>query len=49
MFVFSFDVKLAYHHIDVCEEHTKFLSFKWHSVDGAMEFYEFKVWPFGLT
>ena len=45
MFVFSFDLKPAYHHIDICEEHMKFLSFKWPSVDGAMEFYEFKVLP----
>ena len=28
MFVFSFDFKLAYHHIDICEEHRTFLSFK---------------------
>ena len=49
MFVFSFDLKSAYHHIDICEEHRKFLLFKWPSVDGAMKFYEFKVLPFGLT
>ena len=49
MFVFSFDLKSAYHHIDICEEHMKFLSFKWPSVDGVMKFYEFKVLPFGLT
>ena len=49
VFVFSFDLKSAYHHIDICEEHKKFLSFKWPSVDGAMKFYEFKVLPFGLT
>lgn len=49
MFVFSFDLKSAYHHIDICEEHMKFLSFKWPSVDGVMHFYEFKVLPFGLT
>lgn len=49
MFVFSFDLKSAYHHIDIFEEHMKFLSFKWPSVDGVMKFYEFKVLPFGLT
>ena len=43
MFVFSFDLKPAYHHIDICEEHTKFLAFKWPSPDGVMKFYEFKV------
>ena len=47
MSVFSFDLKD--HHIDICEEHRKFLSFKWPSSDGIMEFYEFKVLPFGLT
>ena len=49
VFVFSFDLKSAYHHIDICEEHWKFLSFKWPSPDGVMKFYEFKVLPFGLT
>ena len=49
MSVFSFDLKSAYHHIDICEEHRKFLSFKWPSSDGIMKFYEFKVLPFGLT
>ena len=49
MSVFSFDLKSAYHHIDICEEHRDFLSFKWPSSDGVMKFYEFKVLPFGLT
>ena len=49
MSVFSFDLKSAFHHIDICEEHRKFLSFKWPSSDGGMKFYEFKVLPFGLT
>ena len=49
MSVFSFDLKSAYHHIDICEEHRKFLAFKWPSSDGIMKFYEFKVLPFGLT
>ena len=45
MFVFSFDLKSTYHHIDTCEEHRKFLSFKWPSSDGIMKFYELKVLP----
>ena len=49
MFVFSFALKSAHHHIDICEERTKFLSFKWPSAEGVMKFYEFKVLPFGLT
>ena len=47
MFVFPFDLKSAYHHIDIWEEHRKFLSFKWTS-DGVTKFYEFKVLPFGM-
>ena len=46
--VFSFDLKSAYHHIDICEEHRKFLSFKWTSSDGVTKCYEFKVVPFGM-
>ena len=49
MSVFSFDLKSAYHHIDICEEHRKFLSFKWPPSNGGMKFYEFKVFPFRLT
>ena len=49
MSVFSFDLKSAYHHIEICEEHRKFFSFKWPSPDGIMKFYEFKVLPFGLS
>ena len=49
MFIFCFDLKSAYHHIDICTGHTKFLSFKWPTGDGKMKFYEFKVLPFGLA
>ena len=49
MSVFSFDLKSAYHHIDISEEHRKFLSFKWPPSNGGMKFYEFKVLPFRLT
>lgn len=43
MFVFSFDLRSAYHHIDICDKHRKFLSFKWTSSDGVTKFYELKV------
>ena len=46
---FFVDLKSAYHHIDICEEHRKFLSFKWPCSDGVITFYECKVLPFGLT
>ena len=43
MFLFSFDLKSAYHHIDICDKHRKFLPFKWTSSDGVTKFYELKV------
>ena len=46
MFGFCFDLKSAYHHIDICDEHTQFFSFKWPSEDGQLRFYEFKFLPF---
>ena len=49
MFTYCFDLKSAYHLIDICAEHMKFLSFKWPTGDGRMKFYEFTVLPFGLT
>ena len=48
MFVFSFDLRSAYHHIDICNKHRKFLSFKWTSSHGVTKFYKFKVLPFGM-
>ena len=38
MSVFSFDLKSAYHHIDICEVHRKCLSFKWPPSDGGMRY-----------
>ena len=48
MFVFSFDLRSAYHNTDICDKHRKFLSFKWTSSHGVTKFYEFKVLPFGM-
>ena len=43
-YMFSFDLKSGYHHIDIAEVHHKFLGFEWH---GA--YYVFTVLPFGLS
>ena len=48
MFVFSFDLRSAYHLTDICDKHRKFLSFKWTSSHGVTKFHEFKVLPFGM-
>ena len=43
-YVFSFDLKSGYHHIDIAKEHWKYLGFSWQSC-----FYVFTVFPFGLS
>ena len=47
-FMFSFDLKSGYHHIEIFEEHTQYLGFSW-TEKGITRFYVFLVLPFGLT
>ena len=42
--MFSFDLKSAYHHIEINEAHRKFLGFQWQGT-----WFEFCVLPFGIT
>ena len=49
MYAFTFDLKSAYHHIDICEEDVKYLSFKWSFESGKFRYFAFKVLPFGLS
>ena len=43
-FLFTFDLKSAYHHIEINEKHREFLGFSWNS-----DYYIFNVLPFGLS
>ena len=43
-YMFSFDLKSGYHHVDVAEAHQRFLGIEW---GGA--YYMFTVLPFGLS
>ena len=43
-FMFSFDLKSGYHHVDIADIHTKYLGFSW-----AGKYYVFTVLPFGLA
>ena len=43
-YMFSFDLKFGYHHVDNAKEHWKYLGFSWES-----RFYVFTVLPFGLS
>ena len=47
-YLFSFDLKSGYHHVDIYEPHWQFLGFKW-EIQGVPQFYLFTVLPFGLA
>ena len=47
-YLFKFDLKNGYHHIDIFEAHQKFLGFSW-VFKGNIKFFVFTVLPFGLT
>ena len=46
--LFSFDIKSGYHHIDIFPPDQEFLGFSWFK-DGFTHFYKFTVLPFGLS
>lgn len=48
-FLFTFDLKSGYHHVDIFPDHTKYLSFSWIFPDGSTKYYSFLVLPFGLS
>ena len=43
-YMFSFDLKSGYHHVDIAQEHWKYLGFTWKG-----HYYVFTVLPFGLS
>lgn len=47
-YVFTFDLKSAYHHIDICSCHRTYLGFSW-SDEGIDRYYVFNCLPFGLS
>jgi len=47
-YLFKFDLKSGYHHVDIWPEHYKYLGFSW-DLDGIENYYVFKVLPFGLS
>ena len=47
-FMFSFDLKSGYHHIEIFDEHWQYLGFSW-TERGVTRFYVFLVLPFGLA
>ncbi|XP_053375474.1 uncharacterized protein LOC123557092 isoform X1 [Mercenaria mercenaria] len=47
-FVYTFDLKSAYHHIDIFPEHTTYLGFSWID-DGVVRYYVYNSLPFGIA
>ena len=49
-YMFSFDLKSGYHHIEIAEEHQTYLGFSW-NLQGSQSsrYFVFAVLPFGLS
>jgi len=47
-YMFSFDLKSGYHHIDIYPEHWQYLGFVW-GPSNHKRYYIFTVLPFGLA
>ena len=47
-YVFSFDIKQGYHHVDMHPESIPYLGFSW-EINGVTRYFVFLVLPFGLT
>ena len=47
-YVFSFDIKQGYHHVDMHPDSIPYLGFAW-EIDGSTRYFVFLVLPFGLT
>ena len=48
-FVFSFDLKSGYHHIDIFPDHRRYLAFSWDFGSGHTRYFQFTALPFGLS
>jgi len=47
-YLFSFDLKSGYHHVNIHKSHWKYLGFAWDKGEGK-KYFCFKVLPFGLA
>ena len=47
-YLFKFDLKSGYHHIEIFQPHLTYLGFQW-EVDGVPRYFCFAVLPFGLS
>ena len=47
-YIFNFDLKSGYHHVDKYPQHQTYLGFSWF-VDGVRKYFVSTVLPFGLS
>ena len=47
-YLYTFDIKSAYHHVEIFESHRSYLGFQW-QYHGKPTFFVFNVLPFGLS
>ncbi len=47
-YMFTFDLKSGYHHVDIVQHHWQYLGFQW-AIDGKPCYFVFRVLPFGLS
>ena len=47
-YLFKFDLKSGYHHVDIFEEHQTYLGFSW-EINQKTHYFVFTVLPFGLS
>ena len=45
---FNWDLKSRYHHVDIHEDHQRYLGFSWR-FNGVIRYFTFSVLPFGLS
>ena len=48
-FVFAFDLKSGYHHVDIFSDHRKYLAFSWDFGKGHTRYFQFTFLTFGLS
>ena len=48
-YLFKFDLKSGYHHIEIFPDHRRFLAFAWDFGTGIFRYFQFCVLPFGLS
>lgn len=48
-YLFKFDLKSGYHHVEIFPDHKRFLAFAWDFGDGVLKYFQFAVLPFGLS